>query len=75
MTKNDIGHWQRVDAESVPQVQYVPMETLPQGGFTQQSLSSGIILDQKVLVGLVLILGFLAGITLILVLDRYNTKK
>lgn len=78
MTANDVGQWQRVNvtatdvstgttttsstADDVPTYYYTPP-------------TQGVVLDQKVLVGLTLVLGIVAGVVLILVIDRYSSKK
>jgi hypothetical protein len=84
MTDNDMapipspGHWVHIDPSNSAAVmanptvapQYIqritPMETTP---------TSGIVLDQKVLIALVLVLGAVAGIILMMILDKYASKS
>lgn len=76
MTSNDVGHWQRLNvSSSVDQLQ----SSVDQGVATAQPVysymqqaTSGIVIDQKVLIGLTLVLGVVVGVTLILLLDKYK---
>jgi hypothetical protein len=74
MTSNDVSTWKRATASAVPtpdDVQYSPQAYTPQF-FHSQDVSTGIVLDQKVLVGLTLILGIVTGVVILLVIDKYS---
>jgi hypothetical protein len=73
MTSNDVGHWQRVNATSTdPNSPVLASDPTPTYVYQPVQPTSGIILDQKVLVGLVLVIGIVVGISIILVVDKYK---
>ena len=77
MTANDVGQWQRVSNTSVDTTNSTASVTdqVPTYYYNAPQATQGIVLDQKVLVGLTLVLGIVAGVVLILVIDRYSSKK
>jgi hypothetical protein len=78
MTQNDVGYWKRMSAASATSrviASSDSSDTQPSIYYQQIQPTDGIVLDQKVLVGMILILGIVAGITIMLVVDKYSSKK
>jgi hypothetical protein len=81
MTDNDItqqpynGQWVQVDPKSSAGATPQPQAVTLVRAVEDTPATTGIVLDQKVLIPLILLLGVIAGIVIMLVMDKYSSKR